>query len=86
MMGRITMGASAAPRFHDVRAQTECGKVVSEMEKWVFVKVVVAVRAVAFQPVRKVRRQQRAVCVILRWGDQEVGERVSKGFVPVRVW
>ena len=77
------MGASAAPRFHDVRAQTECGKVASEMEKWVFVKVVVAVRAVAFQPVRKVMRQQRAVWVILRWGGQEVGDR---RFVSVRVW
>jgi hypothetical protein len=56
------------------------------MEKWAFVRLVVAVRAVAFQPVRKVIRQQRAVCVILRWGDQKVGERVSMGFVPVRLW
>ena len=79
------MGASAAPRFHAVRAQTEWGKVVSEMEKWVFVRVVVAVRAVAFQPVRKVMRQQRAVWVILRWGGQEVG---SRGWVVVvrRFW
>ena len=67
-----------------MRAQTEWGKVVSEMEKWVFVRVVVAVRAVAFQPVRKVMRQQRAVWMILRWGGQEVG---SRGLVVVvRFW
>ena len=42
-----------------------------------------AVRAVAFQPVRKVIRQQRAVWVILRWGGQEVGDR---GLSSVRVW
>ena len=53
------------------------------MEKWAFVRLVVAVRAVAFQPVRKVMRQQRAVWVILRWGGQEVGDR---GLSSVRVW
>ena len=69
------MGASAAPRFQAVTAQTECGKVVSEMWKWAFVREVVAVRAVAFQPVRKVIVQQRAVMFHFRLMDQLVGLR-----------
>ena len=50
------------------------------------VAVVLAVRAVAFQPVRKVIRQQRVVWVSLRGWGQSVGERgLGAGRVVVLV-
>jgi hypothetical protein len=71
----MNMGASAAPRFQLVSAQTEGGSVaVSVRWKCLLVAVVLAVRVVAFQPVRKVIRQQRVVWVSLRGRGQRVGE------------